>query len=484
MTSKTCSAWAVALIVLGIGSDRLRGENIDLKLYAEAHAIVEQLHKQGAKNVGVLHFRSQKGNGPESFNLGTISSSMATRLQNALILHMPMDQPFGLTRDASATAAARKVGAWHKSIAERKKLFTLAYPPAWGSAPIKPNIFLTGVVRLNPPPKKASDLETTTVVIQAFTAKEPEKRIKLHEFTVATDRHILREFGQSFALSARSLRGSGKGLSSLNRDQRAVRDARRRDIGDASEGEVSPDNLFGLSVKIFYDGVEQTAIQPDTNSRGEWRVQPPAPGAKVTFQVRNSGGRAALLGAALSLNGRSFWQQQTGDVIPEQIWLFNADAQKTTEFAGFYMDIAGKNLIPFKVLSPQESQARESEFGDRVGLLNVDVYESRPGEPKDDGEMQISLARSSRPLRKPARALNTLKDAKAAVILSDAKLFARERTSALKRNLIVPSDAPPQEGGEIVLRDLPNPVRLGGITIRYYDPKRGGSSAENLQISN
>jgi hypothetical protein len=483
MTARMCRAWAVALTVLGTGSDCLQAENIDLKLYTETHAIIEQLQKQGVKNVGVLHFRSKKGNGSESFNMGTISGSMAARLQNALILHMPLDEPIGITRDASATAAAQKVGAWNKSAAEQRKLFTLSYPPAWGSAPIKPDAFLTGVVRLNPPPEKTGDPETTTVVIEAFTAKAPDKRIKLHEYTVATDRHILREFGQSFALSSRSLRGSGRGLSSFDRDQCAVRDARRRDIGDASEGDMSPDNVFGLSVKIYYDGAEQT-IRPDTNSRGEWRVQPPQPGAKVTFQVRNTGGRAPLLGAALSLNGRSFWQQQTGDVLPEQIWLFDASAQAPTKFAGFYTDIAGKNLIPFKVLSPQESEARESEFGDRVGLLSVDVYESRPGEAKDDGELQISLARSVRAAGKRPRKLDTLRDAKAAVILSDPKLFARERSAALKRNLIVATDSPPQEGGEVRLRDLPNPVRVSGITIRYYDPKRSGSSADTLQISN
>jgi hypothetical protein len=455
----------LASVVLTMANSA-RADNIDMKLYSEAAPIVQQIQKNGYKTVGALHFRCQKGDGPESFTLGPICSSMTTRLERALVLQDPVDQPFMLVKDVTGTAMAKKVSGWQNHAADRAKLFTLTYPSAWGNAPAKPDALLTGVVHLS------KDMMITTVVVEAYSAKAPDKKIKLHEFSVGTDRNILEQFGQSYEVASRSVRGK----RSAERDQLAVRDAHRRDAGDTEGGTASPSNVAGLEIRILYDNQLQT-IQADPNSSGEWRVAPPQQNMKVKFEVVNTGRRAQRLGAALSLNGRGFWRQETGDVTQNQIWLFDA-GKAPTEFAGFYMDEAGKNLIPFKVLSEEESQAREAEFGDKVGLLQMDVFE--PQADNAEEELKISLARSVVRPGKPAQ-ISTLEDAKRAVLTSDRSLFRTARSSPALRGLIVGTEEGTIPGGDLAIQTMPNPVKIASITIRYYDPKKSGDSS---QISN
>src|SRR5712691_9900377 len=77
-----------------------RADNIDVKLFSETPEILKSIRKQGYKSVGVLHFRCQKGDGREGFNLGTIPGSMAQRLENAMIVHMETDSPIPIAHDA------------------------------------------------------------------------------------------------------------------------------------------------------------------------------------------------------------------------------------------------------------------------------------------------------------------------------------------------------------------------------------------------
>lgn len=440
-----------------------QADNIDLKLYSETAKIIEQLQKNGFKSVGVLHFRCQKGVGKESFTLGPICSSMATRLERALVLHDPVDKPILIAKDVTGAALARKIGGWQKNPAERAKLFGIPYAPMWGTAPVKPDALISGVVRVS------KDLAITTVIVEAFSAKSPEKTIKLHEFSVGTDRGILHEIGQSYEISASTLAGK----RSADRDRLAVQSAFKRDTEAPAEAGTG---AAGVTLEILYDGQPQE-IKGDPNSSGERRVDPPQPGVKIAFRVRNDGSRAPVMGAALSVNGRSFWRQETGDISHGQIWIFES-TKGPTEFKGFYMDEAGQNLIPFKVLTAQESETRAAEFGDKVGLIQMDVFEPRAMEAEED--MKISLARSLTRSGKSAK-IESLEDAKRAVLTSDRKLFRTARNSPSQRNLIVGEDENLVPGGDIAIQSMPNPVRVGGITIRYYDAKKGGDA---MQISN
>src|SRR5262249_22800266 len=152
--------------------------------------LMRHLQKQGYQNVGVLKFRVQVGTADPRFDAGRLTSMLATRLENVLILANDMQKPLGITRGASQTAAERDRTATYTTEAGRQKLFTHAYPLAWGKDRVKVNAFLTGLVRLSP------DLTTATVTLQEFTADRPELK-PVAEFKVKTNRLMLADMNQS-----------------------------------------------------------------------------------------------------------------------------------------------------------------------------------------------------------------------------------------------------------------------------------------------
>ena len=133
-----------------------RADKLDQKLNAQMPEIVKDLAARGYKNVGVLRFRAQKGNRPESFSLGPVNGATAARLEALLVMHVGDSKGprFGVIRDASAAAAAAKVGAWATDRAEQKKLFDVVYPLAWGETKVKADAFLTGKLALSEDLKK------------------------------------------------------------------------------------------------------------------------------------------------------------------------------------------------------------------------------------------------------------------------------------------------------------------------------------------
>jgi len=97
--------WAVPLAVAALGVALARADNLDRALLRHAPAIMEDLRANGYTNVGVLKFRVQKGTAAPSMHAGFLNTSLATRLENALILAQDKAQPIGITRGASEAAA-------------------------------------------------------------------------------------------------------------------------------------------------------------------------------------------------------------------------------------------------------------------------------------------------------------------------------------------------------------------------------------------
>src|SRR5262249_52240714 len=147
-----------------------------------------------------------------------------TRLENALVMVTDPKQtsPIGIIRDAAGTASRARVGAWYSVPAERAKLFKVNYKLAWGDKTVQPDAFLTGRI------VNDGDRETTSVVIEAFYKKDPQKLVKLAELDCTTDRSLLSDLGYSFALSRSAL---AKARTAADRDKVAARIARRSDEG-------------------------------------------------------------------------------------------------------------------------------------------------------------------------------------------------------------------------------------------------------------
>src|SRR5438876_692444 len=106
-----------------------------------------------------------------------------------------MNVRIGLAGAAVLAAAALLTGA---AAADRKKLFRLSYPMAWGNRSLTPEAFVTGKVTLS------KDRKVTNLALEYFDRDDPAKIRKLTTVSAATDRAILRDLGHSLVLSKRS----------------------------------------------------------------------------------------------------------------------------------------------------------------------------------------------------------------------------------------------------------------------------------------
>lgn len=441
-----------------------RADNLDAGLIGEVWEVQNFLTEHKVKNVGVLNFRVKKGGGPKdgSFSLGTLPTTMPVRLETALIASLDPNKGVGVIHDASATAAKTKA-AWYTHKADREKLFAVtSYPLAWGSQQVRPDALLTGLVTV------AADLAHVDVTVEAILRTAPDKLQQVCTFKVPTDRALLRELGQSYAVPRNAMAATRSA-----RDKQAVANALRRD--QAPTDDLSPDNVCGLKFEVLYNDAAQTPRRDD-RSPGEWRVDPPQPGQKVAFRVSNAGQGDGRLGATIYVNGRSLWQQLTGPADDATgIWLFDR-GDAPTVFNGFFTSAKGENLIPFKVLTEQEAADREPEFGERVGTIDVEVFASRPGGQPEAETLTISRSLTKKGAAKP-RTLTELQTnlLKSNPLLKKAEAAARSG----KRNLITGDEAA-ITGPEIKSAELPDRKPVGRLTIRYYDPKGSGA----MQISN
>jgi hypothetical protein len=451
----------VLALILGLAAPGpARADNLDAALVREVWRVHTFLTENKVKNVGVLNFSVQKGKGSESFNLGTLSTSLPARLEPALVITNDPKTPIGVIKDANAVATKHKI-AWFSKPADREKLFAHAdYPLAWGTARVKPDALLVGKIKVS------DDLAKLTVTIEAITADAPTKLKPVSTFDVKTDRDLLRELGQSYAVP----RDLAK--TRAERDKQAVGDARRRDLNPGSD--LSPDNIAGIKFRVLYDGAAQT-ISADDRSPGEWRVNPPTAGQKVGLEIGNNGQLKEKLGVTLRVNGRSVWRQSQGpDNDPDTgIWLMEPD-KLAFAFEGFFMSPKGENLIPFRVLSEAESAAREAEFGERVGTFDVDVFASRPGE--SDGEV-LSISRSLNRSAKPPAPAKSNEELRTQLL--DQNPLLRKMLSAPRKGGLVDADEKAMTGPEVPSGLLNDRQRIGRLTVRYYDPKGSGA----LQIS-
>lgn len=468
---KSSARWLLVLVAVLFGAHAVRADLMDIELANEAGDILAKLKDGGYKNVGVLHFRVQKEGSPnESFSAAPLSGNLATRLENALIIRNdPKDSPLGIIHDATSTALKNKVGGWYRAKDKdgaRKKLFDINYPLAWGDKAINHAdksvklVFLTGVVKV------AKDLNNVTVVIETLT--KDGKLNELTKFDVKMDESLLADLGQTVVIAHQ------RGQTSAQRTARAIADARKRDAGNNND--VSPANAKGIKIEVLFDGVAQE-ITKDSQSPGEWRLPPPRAGQKVS--VRLTSVDKDRLAVVLKVNGNSTWKEQSMESKMCQMWVMHPDERQ--EYLGYYYELDGKNLVPFDVLDDKQSADRAAEFGDKVGLLTLDVFES--GSKKEDAEtMAISLrsvphlpALRHRPAGLAGNAHpKKLEELQNQLMARSHIVWKKEKAGdrgifGKSRGLIVPEKVDPVEGGKIGTEVFENPTQRIHFVIRYYD---------------
>src|SRR5262245_15185166 len=77
---------ALLLAACTVFAPAARGDVVDEQLFKHSEKILKQLDKAGCKNVGVLKFKVQVGEAPESYFAGRLNTLMATRLENVMVL--------------------------------------------------------------------------------------------------------------------------------------------------------------------------------------------------------------------------------------------------------------------------------------------------------------------------------------------------------------------------------------------------------------
>jgi hypothetical protein len=504
---------ALALCVAYPGA--ARADRLDKKLVEEMPAIYEHLKtEKGYQNVGVLRFRVQKGTKPARFDNAPLNGNLATRLENLLVLQGSPEEKkaLGVIHEPGATASKEKLGGWYGSVTDRKKLFGLDYPLAWGKQKVKADAFLTGLV------KTSRDLKKVTVTIVCFDKASPADFHTVKQFVLDTDRNLIRDLGYSFALSRgqRNKLVAKRGTADQTDTDSVIIDAvqqgdgkddvipqgkqpdnkqpdnKQPDDKKPDEGtpdqkkpgtkpqakpttQVTPSNIAGIEFRMLVDNVGQE-VRPGAGQDGaaHWQVDCPAPGKPVVIALKNTTDKR--LGVVFRVNGLNTVNQQKD--APESCKKWVIPPYKTYFIKGFYMsdgdsednapvsrgkkaakrggdedddgpkntegqkqddkpaggkDLRVTTILPFKVLVGEEANALKAEYGEKYGLLEVDVF-AEGGETATDDTLQVSskglppskekLARSSH------KALRT-------ALLKSSKLRT-ETNRVTKRSVLVP----------------------------------------------
>jgi hypothetical protein len=431
MYQRTTTLAVLAAVGLIVAPRTARADNLDVRLLREATAVMQVLQDRQYKNIGVLKFRVQKGEREPSFDVGLLNANMATRLEYALILANNESNPIGITRDASRTAASLDKKASYLMADQRKGLFELRYPLAWGKDRVSVDAFLTGVVQLD------RDFRKTTVAIESFDRKDAELQ-QIVKFTVDTDRSILSDAGETFSLVKRNMGLSQRGDEL---DEAAVKNAAERSDGKASKNTDPVEQVLDLG--IYYDGNKQ---EIKTEADGNRRVAGPPDGKPVWFTVKNK--TKDRLAIVLRVNGVNTLHKEGPEKQVDQCTKWVLDPDTLYSIKGFYL--RDNRVEEFKVQSPAGLTSLDPQ---KLGLIEVAVFQK--GEDKDPLTSKRISLRGLTAEQSP----DTFKELKELV-------FKAAQPRPAFKGLIMPGETKPgQEIKEVKVEDL---NYAGSMTIRYF----------------
>lgn len=393
------------LLSARFGNSCPAADDLEKELLKQGKKLVTALKEKGYKNVGILKFRVKKGTDAASDRVGPLNLRLAEKMELALILGNPVNDPLGIVHAASAVAASIPGGS-HLSKDGRSKLFTPDYPLAWGNRRVVPDAFVTGTVQIS------ADLSKAVVSVGSFDRYGADLQ-KLSEFTFVPDLEDLVDFGESF-----SVRGLFDQVNLEKNDEVRKDDATKIAVTTAllakpgmpdskqpagpNEHPLSPDNPQSpISLEIRYDN----RSIPFEFRNGIAFVPEPRENQRVAFVVRRRGDDRPRLGIVLKVNGENtLYREKLAD--PQCTpWVFEP---KLSEFGVSGFHISRDRMERFRVLSQAQSKDREIDYGDYVGTISITVFREQTVEPKlapilltDDGEDFATLTRGLFPKTAP-----------------------------------------------------------------------------------
>jgi hypothetical protein len=455
-------------------ADQNRPPRLDMALLQQSDKILDFCKRKNWKNVGVLHFKLQKGDRPASFSAGPICHDITTRLENALIMVQASDEnkALGIIRDAVGTANRKNVGAYRSNPTAFQRLFAQQYELAWGNKSVKADAFLTGTI-IN----AGNDRSRTTILIQAFDSRGVgAKGIQAHkvtEFEVMTDRNLLADMAYNFALNrSRAALVRSRSLDQAASMMTLAWENGQTPTGSLAVSDFSPANVAGFQFEIHYDGVRQNLIaiagQQPGSQAVTYQVGPANVGSKIALHLNRIDDDPVVKGALILVNGISTFQQQRGPLLELQKWLYRPGLKDPQIYEGFYMGEKGTDLLPFKVLTQEESEIKAPELGSDAGFISVHIFVSGIGRQieKDETDLVVStrglVASRSLALKDLQKQLHKKNHVRVRKVAGSA------RTRSLTGGLIV-NEIEAVPSPEIHIADkLPNPELIGSLTVRYW----------------
>jgi hypothetical protein len=331
-------------------------DRLDQELPAKAIGLLKVLKKRDYKTVGVLKFRVKQGTQPANFDAGMLPSVLTTGVENALIVENGKDAPLDIIREAGKVVAGQKKHGSYLTESGRAALFEYDYPLAWGDRQVKADAFVTGVATIFP------GKGTMRVAFEVIDGKT-KKLEQVDSFEVRTDRSVLADLCQGFALNRGQIRRAGPGDDP---DSDADKDAARR--GERKEPPKRDDLLVEL--EILYDG-EKQLVEPHSMKGGQYQVSQPRENQVVTFALKNVSD--LKVGVVLAINGRNtLYNEPVHQYRPEECSRWILEPGKRSEIVGVYQE-DDKKAVPFKVL-PEEDSDREEELNPDPWLGAVELF--------------------------------------------------------------------------------------------------------------
>lgn len=331
------------------------------EMVRRAPEVVKYLKDKGYHNVGVLKFVVSKDQARFSDNVGTLNKTLADRLEVALVLANDPRKPLGIIHNASAVAAQTR-GANHLKRESRLKLFEPDYPLAWASPKVKADAFVTGSAVIS------DDLRTLTVSLFVFD-KATNKLVPLGEdFTALVEPDRVSEMGESFLVRGLFDDTSKEPRTTQAKVLQAARRVKTREVAHPLETENPP---VGLEVR--YDG----EVVPMEFRDGKALVPEPLEGQKVSLVLKRDN-RQERYAVVLKVNGENTLEHQRLPDLECRKWVLDS-GDGPVAIDGYYR-ADNETAEAFRVLSQEESQQNEMNYGDNVGTITLTVFREQRGE--------------------------------------------------------------------------------------------------------
>jgi hypothetical protein len=442
----------VILTLAATGTATARADAVDRELLRQAPLILRQLRERGCRNVGVLKFRVQRGNGPASDQAGVMNLDLAARLEVALTLADDAREPIGIIHDASAVAATLP-GATHLTPDGRRLLLEASYPLAWGNQRVRPDAMLTGVAAVSP------DLRRLKVAVMAFD-KDGGPLEGVATFDSAADAAALAKAGVHF-LTVRPRGPSTRG----------------RVAPSGRSSAPSIDGASPVTLEVYYDGL---LVPVQHRDGGAW-IPEPRPEQTIELVIRRAADDPQRYAALLMVNGLNTLFKEPFDPLACQKWVLGAG---TTGVKVSGYQTGDSTAEQFRVLPTEESRRKEFQYGNSAGMIDLFVYAERTPTlepaPSDLAEPALDPSRPDGVGSSPAAHPSDDDEEDLEAMTRGMPRARPANLSALKFRLR--EGGPPRglvEGGERInneMRRVPfhiDPQPIMHMTIRYYQPAPG-----------